>query len=77
MGVEWRRAKEEGVGDQVARPGPETPTPQGGIVHVPLPGQKRNLEVGDIWDVLGRGAWRPVLGPICPPSLLPPLVSGF
>ena len=46
-------------------------------MHVPLPGQKRNLEVGDIWDVLGRGAWHPVLGPICPPSLLPPLVSGF
>lgn len=72
-GVEWGRAKEEGVGD-----------PSGQILALrllPLKEEKcmpLSLGRGGTWKVgtagtfLGRVAWGPVLGPICPPSLLPP-----
>ena len=53
------RAKEEGVGDQVARPRPQTLRPPGGIVNAPPPGQGRDLEFGDGWDVPGQGCLRP------------------
>ena len=43
-------------------------------MHAPLPGQGRNLEAGTFQ---GRGAWGPVLGAICPPSLLPPPRAWF
>lgn len=71
--MEWGRAKEEGVGD-----------PSGQILALRLLPLKEeqcmplSLGRGGTWKVgtagtfLGRVAWGPVLGPICPPSLLPP-----